>query len=143
MAVNLDHTFSMSGTTDENYAKICDLELVVPCVEGGSVLEKTGDDSVKAEIVVRMGAMSMKFTGTVEITEKDAAAHRAVMTVKSREAGGQGHANATAEFALADGGGTLHTNAQITGKAASMGEGVVHGVLDAMIQDFTGKLSQL
>jgi carbon monoxide dehydrogenase subunit G len=143
MAVNLDHSFTMSGSTDENFAKVTDLELIVPCVEGGTVLEKTGDDSVKAEIVVRMGAMSMKFTGTVEITEKDAAAHRAVMTVKSREAGGQGHANATAEFALADGGGTLHTNAQITGKAASMGEGVVHGVLDAMIQDFTGKLSRL
>jgi carbon monoxide dehydrogenase subunit G len=143
MAVNLDHSFTMSGTADENFAKITDLELVVPCVEGGSVLEKTGDDAVKAEIVVRMGAMSMKFTGTVEITEKDEAAHRAVMAVKSREAGGQGHANATAEFALADGGGTLHTNAQIAGKAASMGEGVVHGVLDALIQDFTGKLSRL
>jgi len=143
MAVALDHTFSMAGTADENFAKICDLELVIPCVEGGGVVEKTSDDAVKAEIVVRMGAMSMKFNGTVEITEKDEAAHRALMTVKSREAGGQGHANATAEFALADGGGTLHTNAQITGKAASMGEGVVHGVLDAMIQDFTGKLSRL
>ena len=52
-------------------------------------------DSVKAEIKVKMGAMSMTFTGTVEIVEQDAAAHRAVMRVKSREAGGQGHANAT------------------------------------------------
>jgi carbon monoxide dehydrogenase subunit G len=143
MAVALDHTFSMSGTADENFAKISDLELVVPCVEGGSVLEKTGDDAVKAEIVVRMGAMSMKFTGTVEITEKDEAAHRALMTVKSREAGGQGHANATAEFTVSDNSGSLHTNAQITGKAASMGEGVVSGVLDALINDFTGKLSKL
>jgi carbon monoxide dehydrogenase subunit G len=143
MAVALDHSFTMSGSTDENFAKVCDLEQVVPCVEGGSVLEKTGEDSVRAEIVVRMGAMSMKFTGTVEIVEKDTDAHRAVMTVKSREAGGQGHANATAEFNVGDGGGTLHTNAQITGKAASMGEGVVQGVLDALIQDFTGKLSKL
>ena len=47
------------------------------------------------------------------------------MSVKSKEAGGQGHANATVVFALTDGGGTIHTNAQITGKAASMGEGVV------------------
>jgi uncharacterized protein len=143
MAVDLDHSFTMSGATDENFAKVTDLEQLVPCVEGGSVLEKTGDDSVKAEIVVRMGAMSMKFTGTVEITEKDEAAHRAVMQVRSREAGGQGHANATAEFNLADGGGTLHTHAQITGKAASMGEGVVQGVLDALINDFTGKVSKL
>jgi carbon monoxide dehydrogenase subunit G len=144
MAVDLDHSFTMSGATDENFAKVTDLEQLVPCVEGGSVLEKTGDDAVKAEIVVRMGAMSMKFTGTVEVTEKDPEARRAVMTVKSREAGGQGHANATAVFALEDGGaGTLNTNAQITGKAASMGEGVVAGVLDALIKDFTGKLEKL
>ncbi len=115
----------------------------MPCVEGGTVLESTGPESVKAEIKVKMGAMSMKFTGTVEVTEQDAAAHRVVLSVKSREAGGQGHANATIVFQLHDGGGTIHTNAQITGKAASMGEGVVAGVLDALIQDFSGKLGKL
>jgi uncharacterized protein len=143
MAVQLEHPISMSKPIDESFAAITDLERVVPCVEGGNVLERTSDDSVKAEIVVKMGAMSMKFVGTVEITEKDAAEHRAVMSVKSREAGGQGHANATVVFALGDGGGTVNTNAQITGKAASMGEGVVAGVLDALIKDFTGKLERL
>ena len=144
MAVQLEHTFTMSKPVDESFATITDLEQVIPCVEGGQVLERTSDDAVKAEIVVKMGAMSMKFTGTVAITEKDPEAHRAVMTVKSREAGGQGHANATAVFALADDGScTLNTNAQITGKAASMGEGVVAGVLDALITDFTGKLEKL
>jgi carbon monoxide dehydrogenase subunit G len=134
----------MSKPVDEAFATICDLEQVIPCVEGGHVLERTSDDSVKAEIVVKMGAMSMTFTGTVEVTEKDPDAHRAVMTVKSREAGGQGFANATATFALADdSSGKLDTNAQITGKAASMGEGVVAGVLDALIKDFTGKLERL
>ena len=143
MAVQLEHPFQMSKPADESFAVLCDLEQVIPCVEGGRVLEPTSDDSVKAEIVVKMGAMSMKFTGTVEVAEKDDAAHRAVLVVKSREAGGQGHANATATFNLADGGGTLQTNAQITGKAASMGEGVVAGVLDALIKDFTGKLATL
>ena len=144
MAVQLEHAFKMSKPADESFGTITDLEQVIPCVEGGHVLERTGDDSVKAEIVVKMGAMSMKFTGTVEVIEKDPEAHRAVMQVKSREAGGQGHANATATFALADdGAGILNTNAQITGKAASMGEGVVSGVLDALIKDFTGKLEKL
>jgi carbon monoxide dehydrogenase subunit G len=143
MAVELDHTFSTSKPLDESYASILDLERVVPAVEGGHVLERTSDDAVKAEIVVKMGAMSMKFTGTVEVSEKDADARRAVLTVKSREAGGQGHANATVTFDLADGGGNIHTNAQITGKAASMGEGVVAGVLDALIKDFTTKIGDI
>ena len=67
--------------------------------------ERTGPDSVKAQIKVRMGAMSLTFTGTVNVAEKDPAAHRVVLNVKSREAGGQGHANATVEFALREGGG--------------------------------------
>ena len=46
-------------------------------------------------------------------------------------------------FALHDGGGTIQTTARITGKAASMGEGVVQGVLAALIADFAGKLGQL
>jgi uncharacterized protein len=143
MAVTLEHPFAMSHSTDENFAAVTDLEKVVPCVEGGRVIERTSDDAVKAEIVVKMGAMSMTFTGTVEVAEKDDAAHHAVLIVKSREAGGQGHANATVTFDLTDGGGTVQTNAQITGKAASMGEGVVAGVLDALIKDFTGKLGRL
>jgi carbon monoxide dehydrogenase subunit G len=143
MAVELDHSFTTPRPIDESYATILDLERVVPCVEGGKVLDATSPESVKAEIKVKMGAMSMTFTGTVDIVEQDPEAHRVVMSVKSREAGGQGHANATVTIALTDGGGTIHTNAQITGKAASMGEGVVGGVLDALIANFSGKLAEL
>jgi uncharacterized protein len=143
MAVVLDHRFTTARPIDDSYSTVLDLERVIPCVEGGRVIERTAPDSVKAEIVVRMGAMSLTFTGTVDVLEQDAAAHRVVLEVKSREAGGQGHANATVAFALEDGGGTIHTNAQITGKAASMGEGVVQGVLGALIDDFAGKLSAL
>jgi carbon monoxide dehydrogenase subunit G len=142
MAVTLDHRFTTSKPIDESYATVLDLERVVQCVEGGKVLGPNGPSSVKAEINVKMGAMSMTFAGTVEIVERDDAAHRAVMVVKSKETGGQGYANAEVVFTLAESGGTIHTNAQITGKAASMGEGVVVGVLDALISDFAGKLGE-
>src|SRR5712691_6431266 len=143
MAVELDHSFATEKPIDESFATILDLERVVPCVEGCSLLETIGPSSVRAEIKIKMGAMSMTFTGTLEIVEQDAAAHRVLMRIKSKEAGGQGYANADVAFALTDGGGTIHTKAQISGKAASMGEGVVVGVLDALINDFSGKLAEL
>jgi carbon monoxide dehydrogenase subunit G len=139
--VELDHTFSNGRDTATNWRTVLDLERLVPCVEGGRVLERTAPDAVRAEIKVKMGAMSMVFTGTVTVVEQDDAAHRAVLRVKSKEAGGQGHANADVTFSLVNGGGTIHTAAQITGKAASMGEGVVTSVLDALINDFTGELA--
>ena len=142
MATELDHSFTTTKPIDESFATVTDLERVIPCVEGGSVTEVTGEDSVKAQIDVSMGAMSMKFVGTVEVAEKDPDAHRALLRVKSREAGGQGHANADVVFQLNPGGGTIHTSAQITGKAASMGEGTVVGVLDALITGFASRVGQ-
>ena len=141
--VELDHSFTSDKPIDETWEAILDLDRLVPCVEGGSVLERTSPEAVRAEIKVKMGAMSMTFTGTVAVIEQDAGEHRAVMQVKSREAGGQGYANADVTFALSDGGGTIHTAAQISGKAASMGEGVVVSVLDALIKDFTEKLANI
>jgi carbon monoxide dehydrogenase subunit G len=143
LATELDNSFTTSKSIDDSFTAITDLERVVPCVEGGSVVEIIGPDSVKAEIAIKMGAMSMKFVGTVEVAEKDAAAHRALLRVKSKETGGQGYADADVLFQLDDGGGTIHTSARISGKAASMGEGVVVGVLDALITDFTGKLGEI
>jgi uncharacterized protein len=141
--VELDHAFSTGKPTDYNWQAILDLERVIPCVEGGTVLERTSPELAKAEIKVKMGAMSMTFRGTVEVAERDDEAHRALLKVKSRDIGGQGYANADVAFALSDGGGTIHTAAQISGKAASMGEGVVATVLNALITDFTQKLAAI
>ena len=143
MAIELDNSFSTGKSEDENWDAILDLDRLIPAVEGGRVIERTAPDSAKAEIAVKMGAMSMKFTGTVAVTERDDAAHKAVLQVKSREAGGQGYANADVTFALNGDGGTIHTSAQITGKAASMGEGVVQSVLTALIDNFTENLKTI
>lgn len=141
--VELDHSFTTGKPLDYNWKAILDLDRLIPCVEGGSVLERTSPDSAKAEIVVKMGAMSMTFRGTVDVAERDDGAHRAVMRVKSKDTGGQGYANADVAFTIDDGGGAVHTKAQVSGKAASMGEGVVQTVLDALITDFTQKLASI
>jgi carbon monoxide dehydrogenase subunit G len=139
--VELDHEFHTGKPADYNREAVTDLERVIPCVEGGSVLERTSDEEAKAEIKVKMGAMSMTFRGTVTVVENDA--DHALLRVKSRDTGGSGYANADVTFNLGEGGGTIHTAAQITGKAASMGEGVVGSVLDALIKDFTTRLASI
>jgi len=143
MATVLDHTFSTAKPIDQSWTAITDLQRLVPCVQGGKVLGMAGPTTANAEISVKMGAMAMVFTGTVDISEQNAGSHRAVYVVKAKEKGGQGHANANVEINLNNGGGTIHTSAQITGKAASMGEGAIVGVLDALIKDFTGKLTNM
>jgi carbon monoxide dehydrogenase subunit G len=139
--VELDHAFSTGKPAGYNLDAILDLDRVIPCVEGGKVLERSSPEKAKAEIKVKMGAMSMTFKGTVEVASKDSSS--AVLRVKSKDTGGSGYANADVRFDLDDGGGTIHTEAKITGKAASMGEGVVATVLDALIKDFTTRLATI
>ena len=86
MATELHHEFTTTKPIDESFAAITDLDRLIPCVDGGRVVESTGPDSAKAEILMKMGAMSMKMVGTVEVAEQDPEAHRAVLRVKAREA---------------------------------------------------------
>jgi carbon monoxide dehydrogenase subunit G len=143
MAVELDHPFTTTRAIDDSFAVVTDLERVIPSVAGARIVEQTGDDSARAEITVAHGAGSMTFTGTVEIVERDAAAHRAVVRVRARETGGRGAADATVTLTLHEGGGALHTSAEITGEAATAGEDVIAGVLDGLIKGFTDKLDAL
>ena len=139
--VELDHSFSTGKPAAYNLDAVLDLDRIIPCVEGGKVLELENPDLAKAEIKVKMGAMSMTFKGTVEVASKDDSS--ALLRVKSKDTGGSGYANADVRFDVGDGGGTIHTEAKISGKAASMGEGVVQTVLDALIKDFTTKLERI
>lgn len=139
--VEIDQPITTDKPIDDTWGLVLDLDRLIPCVQGGTVKERTSDEEAKAEIRVKMGAMSMRFAGTVSIVEHDDAAHTALLRVKSREVGGSGHANADVTFTLSDGGGSIHTAAQITGKAASMGEGMVQTVLEALMKDFAGKFT--
>lgn len=124
-----------------------DLERVIPAVPGASILEKTGDDAVKAEVKIKLGSMSMNYSGPAEVVERDDAAHRAVMTAEAKEAGGQGNADARVTMELSEqGDGTevsLHSVINVTGKAAQMGEGVIAAVTEGMIKEFSENLAKL
>ncbi len=138
--IELTHAFSREGSAYENYLLALDLDRLLSCVEGGSVLEHMDPDTIRAEIKARMGSMSMTFTGTVTIAERDEEDGSVLLIVRSGEVGGTGRADANVRFSTNDSGGTIQTEATITGKAASMGEGVVASVIDALIKDFAAKL---
>jgi uncharacterized protein len=142
-----DNTFTVDKPIDEVWSTLVDLEKVIPCVPGAKVLEKTGDKSVTAEVKIKLGSMSMNYTAPAEIIEQDDAAHRAVLTGKAKEAGGQGNADAKVELQLVEAGtGTeakIHSDINVTGKAAQMGEGVIGAVTEGMIKQFAENLAKL
>ena len=89
-----------------------------------------------------MGSMGMKFSGPVEIVEQDASAKRAVIKAQAKEAGGQSNADGTVTIQIGGDGGTVDATANVSGKAASMGEGTVQAVLTQLVKQFTGNLAK-
>jgi len=145
--MEFNNSFTVAKPIDEVWSTMTDLERVIPAVPGAEILEKTGDDAVKAAVKIKLGSMSMNYSGPAEIVEKDDAAHRALMTAQAKEAGGQGNADAKVTMELSEQGeGTevsLHSVINVTGKAAQMGEGVISAVTEGMIKEFSGNLAEL
>ena len=145
--MHFDNSFSVPKPIDEVWGTMLDLERVIPCVPDARVLEKTDDDKVTAEIKIRLGSMSMQYSGPAEIVERDDDAHRAVLSASAREARGQGNARAKVEIQLTEAGeGTeveLHSDVTVTGRAAAMGEGVIAGVTEGMINEFAANLAKI
>src|SRR6516164_2512106 len=99
----------------------------------GAVLESVEGDEFHGRVKVKVGPIVVTYKGTARFTEKDAAAHRAVIEASGKEARGSGTAKATVTTALkeADDGTTevsLLTDLGITGRPAQFGRSVLADV---------------
>jgi carbon monoxide dehydrogenase subunit G len=145
--MEFDNSFAVSAPIDEVWDAMLDVERVAPCLPGARVIEKTGENAYKVGIKVKLGPMSMTYTGSVEVTEADASAHRALMKASAKEARGQGTANATVELRLSQSNGrteaAMHSEVAMSGRAAAMGQGVIGDVSAKMIDTFAENLAQM
>jgi carbon monoxide dehydrogenase subunit G len=141
MATQVKESFSVSDP-DKAWDVISDVNKLIPCVPGAKVLEADSATKAKAEIDVKMGSMSMKFSGPVEIVEQDAGSKRAVIKANAKEAGGQSNADGTVTITIGGDGGTVEGSANVSGKAASMGEGTIQAVLEQLVKQFSGNLAK-
>jgi carbon monoxide dehydrogenase subunit G len=136
----LNETFAVSNPQNA-WGVISDLNKLVPLVPGARVVSSDSPQSVKAEITVSMGAMSMKFVGPVTIESADAGSQTVKIKAKTTEAGGQSAANGDVTIGVGGGTGRVNAVATVSGKAGSMGEGTVVAVLTALIKQCAANLS--
>jgi len=141
MATQLKESFTVSDP-DQAWGVISDVNKLVPCIPGAKVISADSSTKGKAEIEVQMGSMGMTFSGPVEIVEQDAGSCRAVIKAKPKEASGQSNADGTVTITIGGDGGTVDAVANVSGKAASMGEGTVQAVLQQLIKQFTSNLAK-
>jgi carbon monoxide dehydrogenase subunit G len=135
----LNESFTVPNP-DQSWGVITDLNKLIPCVPGAKVLEASGPKSAKAEITVNMGSMGMKFTGPVTIESING--QTAQIKANTREAGGQSNAAGDVTISMSGSQVNISAVANVSGKAASMGEGTVTAVLTQLVKAFAGNLAK-
>jgi uncharacterized protein len=145
--MRFENHFDVDSPIDSVWDAVLDVERVAPTLPGAQVLERTGDDAYKVAIKVRVGPMSMTYRGEVEIAERDDEAHRAVMKARAKETRGQGTADADVTMQLRGENGrtsaTVTTDVELSGKAATMGQGVLQDVAGRLVQTFARNLATM
>jgi uncharacterized protein len=144
--MQLTDSFRVPVAIDQVWDALLDVERVAPCMPGASVDRVDGDD-INGSVKIKLGPITMRYQGTITMTEKDVANHRAVMTARAREARGNGSVNAAIAATLASVGEgtevTVVTDLDVTGKAAQFGRGVMGDVSRQLMGQFAGNLAQL
>ena len=145
--MRFENQFDVDAPLEQVWETMLDVERVAPTVPGAQVLERTGEDAYKVAIKVKVGPMSMTYRGEVEITERDDAEHRAVMKARAKESRGQGTADADVTMVLRGDDGrtsaTVTTDVQLSGKVATMGQGVLQDVSGRLVETFAQNLAAM
>ena len=145
--MKFENSFEVDAPVETVWATVLDVERIAPTVPGASVLEQTADNAYKVGIKVKLGPMTMQYKADVEIVDADAASHRAVMKAKAKETRGQGTADAEVTMQLegddARTTGRIVTDMKVSGRAASMGRGVMQDVAGRMVGTFADNLAAM
>lgn len=135
----LNESFSVPDG-QQSWAVVTDLNKLIPCVPGAKVLSADSPSKAQAEITVKMGSMGMVFTGPVEILSQDGST--AKIKANTREKGGQSNAAGDVTITVSGNNVSISADAQVSGKAASMGEGTIVAVLTQLVKSFAGNLAK-
>jgi carbon monoxide dehydrogenase subunit G len=138
--VELTHEFTVPASVEDAWAAFNDLERITPCFPGAALTSFDGE-TFAGGVKVKLGPISMQYTGTGKFLERDDVAHRAVIEAKGKDKRGNGTAAATVTAELADAGDKrtnvrVRTDLNVTGKPAQFGRGVMQDVSDKLLGQF-------
>ena len=114
------------------------------CLPGATIRATADEGRFEGEMKVKMGPMTVTYDGSASLVEVDAAAHRAVISLRAREAKGQGTALATVTNRVEQEGSRVRVHAetdlQVTGPQARFGRAIMEDVGNRVLGEFAKRL---
>jgi uncharacterized protein len=133
--------FEVPAPVDRVWDYLLDVPRMAPNLPGTELTDVLDEDNYKGRVTIKMGPVSMRFAGDVEIVERDAANHRAVINAAGADERGRGQASMVLTATLAKAGSGTKVNIaqdlQISGAAAQYGRGMITDVTNVLVQQFS------
>jgi carbon monoxide dehydrogenase subunit G len=143
--MKLQNEFTVPAPIEQAWKVLLDVDRVAPCLPGAAIEGSEGDVH-KGTMTIKIGPITARYQGTVQIEEADEAGRKAVMRAQARDSRGQGTAAATITSTMeeVEGGTRVHveTDMRVTGPAAQFGRGVMQDVSAKLMGRFADCLAE-
>ena len=144
--MELKHEFTVPTSPAATWEAFGDIKEVAQCFPGATVTN-ADDETFEGIVKVKLGPVSLVYTGEGRFLEKDEAARTFTLTANGKDKRGNGTAGADVVLSMseADGGRTavsVTTDLKITGKPAQFGRGMIQDVSDKLLGQFVSCLEQ-
>ena len=96
--MQLSNEFTVGADVERVWNALIDMEGVASCLPGASIYAAEQEGTYNGSMRLKVGPMTVTYEGTATFTELDPQARRAVISLRAREAKGQGTAMATIAF---------------------------------------------
>lgn len=144
--MEIENEFTVAAPADRLWSHLLDVERIAPCLPGAELTETVDERTWKGKVNMKLGPVSMTFSGTVGIEERDDTAHRVVLRAKGMESKGKGAANAMVTSWLQPGAGSttvkMVADIQLTGAVAQLSRGLLPEVSRKLTQQFADCLQE-
>jgi carbon monoxide dehydrogenase subunit G len=144
--MELEHSFTVPVPPEQAWPVLMDVERIGPCMPGATI-DSVDGDVIKGRIKVKVGPVSLTYTGTARFVERDEQRWTASLEASGKETRGNGTATATVHSSLQDEDGqtrvVVRTTLSVTGRPAQFGRGVLAEVGGKIIERFAANLAAL
>lgn len=135
----IENEFEVAAPLEQVWKHMQDVPRIAPCMPGAELTDVDGD-VYKGRVTTKMGPVSMKFSGTAQIVERDEANKRIVMNASGSEEKGKGQATMKVTSTMVPAGtGTrvkVAQDLQLSGAAAQFGRGMIQDVTSVIMRSF-------
>jgi uncharacterized protein len=140
VAIEIEETFQVRAPIDMVWSFLLDPQRVAPCMPGAELDEVVDDHTFLGNVKIKVGAITTRYKGKVQLTKVDAGARTLEMSAEGRETSG-GTAKGTIASrmrTLPDGGTEVVAKAvvDLTGRIVQVGRGMIQGVSHQLFLQF-------